>query len=97
MRFISVDLPEPDGPMMATYSLCLMRRVDAAQGMDLLFRAHVVGAPQIFNDDHVAVCRRRDYCFGLDFGSGGVQSHPNLILCLLRVRCPTANVPDANA
>ena len=26
MRFISVDLPEPEGPMMATYSLCLMRR-----------------------------------------------------------------------
>src|SRR5712672_515291 len=27
MRFISVDLPEPDGPMMATYSLCWMRRL----------------------------------------------------------------------
>ncbi len=42
--------------------------VDAAQGMDLLLRAHVVGAPEIFNDDHVAVCRRRDYCCGLDLG-----------------------------
>src|ERR1035437_2716220 len=27
IRFISVDLPDPDGPMMATYSLCLMRSV----------------------------------------------------------------------
>src|SRR5579862_262797 len=26
IRFISVDLPEPDGPMMATYSLWRMRR-----------------------------------------------------------------------
>ncbi len=26
MRFISVDLPEPEGPMMATYSLWRMRR-----------------------------------------------------------------------
>ncbi len=31
MRFISVDLPEPDGPMMATYSLSLDAQVDAAQ------------------------------------------------------------------
>src|SRR6266571_7558474 len=27
IRFISVDLPEPDGPMMATYSLRWMRRL----------------------------------------------------------------------
>ena len=27
MRFISVDLPEPEGPMMATYSLWRMRRL----------------------------------------------------------------------
>ena len=27
MRFISVDLPEPDGPMMATYSLWRTRRL----------------------------------------------------------------------
>src|SRR4051794_2473290 len=26
MMFISVDLPEPDGPMIATYSPCSMRR-----------------------------------------------------------------------
>src|SRR5436190_21216289 len=26
IRFIRVDLPDPDGPMMATYSLCSMRR-----------------------------------------------------------------------
>ena len=25
MRFISVDLPEPEGPMMATYSLWRMQ------------------------------------------------------------------------
>ena len=68
MRFISVDLPEPDGPMMATYSFCLMRRDDAAQGMHLLLRAHVVGAPEIVDDDHVAFVGRRDCFCGLDFG-----------------------------
>ncbi len=26
MMFISVDFPEPDGPMMATYSLCSTMR-----------------------------------------------------------------------
>ena len=32
---------------------------DAAQGLDLLLGAHVVGAPEILDDDHVAVGRRR--------------------------------------
>ena len=52
MRFIRVDLPEPEGPMMATYSFALNAEIDAAQGMYLLFRAHVVGLPQVFGRDH---------------------------------------------
>ena len=31
MMFMSVDLPEPDGPMMATYSLRADGEIDAAQ------------------------------------------------------------------
>ena len=34
---------------------------DAAQSMDLLLRAHIVGLPQIFNDDHVSI--RYDWRF----------------------------------
>ena len=39
---------------------------DAAQRLHLLLRAHVVGAPQILDDDHVAVGRSRccTYVFG---------------------------------
>ena len=47
IRFISVDLPDPDGPMMATYSLRCNAQVDAAQRMHLLLGTHVVGLPQV--------------------------------------------------
>ena len=46
MRFISVDLPEPDGPMMATYSPRSMLQRHAAQRVNFL-RAHHVGLPEI--------------------------------------------------
>jgi len=34
-------------------------KVDAAQRLDLLLGAHVVGTPKIFDDNHVAVWSRR--------------------------------------
>ena len=50
MRFMSVDFPDPDGPMMATYSL---RRIatstPAKRAHDLA--AHVVLARQAAGDD----------------------------------------------
>ena len=46
MRFISVDLPEPEGPMIATYSPCWIWMRDAAQRVDLL-GAHRVGLPEV--------------------------------------------------
>ena len=52
--------------------------VDAAQGMDLLLRSHVVGAPEIFDDDHVAVGSGRLLRFHL--GYDAVQCHLNLSL-----------------
>ena len=50
IRFISVDLPEPDGPMIATYSPFLIVEAHAAQGVDLL-RAHLIGAPEVLGED----------------------------------------------
>ena len=48
-------------------------QVDAAQGLHLLLGAHVVGAPQIFDDDDVAVRHRRGLrCV---IGDDAVQSH----------------------
>ena len=41
MMFISVDLPEPDGPMMATNSPRSTVRLDPLEGADLDL-AHVV-------------------------------------------------------
>ena len=38
IRFISVDLPEPEGPMMATYSLRSNLKIHAGKGMDLLLQ-----------------------------------------------------------
>ena len=62
MMFISVDLPEPDGPMMATYSLRRDREVDAAQRADD-FAAHVVFALDAArHDDPLRVGRRRRCC-----------------------------------
>ena len=49
---------------------------DAAQGLHLLLRAHVVGAPKILDDDHVAcgpVRLLRCRTSVID----AVQSHPN--------------------
>ena len=53
MRFISVDLPEPEGPMMATYSLWRMRMSTPRRAWTLLV-AHLVGLPEIVGDDDVA-------------------------------------------
>ena len=50
ITFISVDLPEPDGPMMATYSLRRDGDVHAAEGADDL-AAHVVVALDAARDD----------------------------------------------
>ena len=50
MTFISVDLPEPDGPMIATYSLRCDGEVDAAERADD-FAAHVVLALDAARDD----------------------------------------------
>ncbi len=78
MRFIRVDLPEPEGPMMATYSLRRMRMSTAAQRVDLLI-AHLVGLPEIVGDDDIPgmgtvgvgadaiLCRCNDF--------GGVDGH----------------------
>ena len=52
---------------------------DAAQRLHLLLGAHVVGAPEVLDDDDVAAGpgrRLRDV-----FGADAVQSHPNLFLC----------------
>jgi hypothetical protein len=43
--FINVDLPEPEGPMMATYSPFFDLKRDAAQGVNLFFTHHV-GLPK---------------------------------------------------
>ena len=94
MRFIRVDLPEPDGPMMATYSLLLDAQVDAAQGVDLLFGAHVVGAPEVLDDDHVAV--RSSGLLHFHLGDDAVQSHVNLILCCLVVPAPCEKILTFN-
>ena len=50
IRFISVDLPEPDGPMMATNSFFLMVRSTPAKRVHDL-AAHVVVPPEIAGDD----------------------------------------------
>ena len=46
IRFISVDLPEPDGPMIATYSPRSISSRHAAQGVHLL-GAHDIGLPEV--------------------------------------------------
>ena len=46
MMFISVDLPEPDGPMIATYSFSVDVERDAGQRAHLLL-AHVVGLDDV--------------------------------------------------
>ena len=46
MRFMSVDLPEPDGPHDGDVLARLDVEADAAQRVDLL-RAHHVGAPEV--------------------------------------------------
>ena len=54
MMFMSVDLPEPDGPMIATYSFGVDVEVHAVQGVDLL-GAHLVDAVQVADlDQHRA-------------------------------------------
>ena len=47
-----VDLPEPDGPMMATYSFRRMSSVTPLEREDPLL-AHLVLARQVVNADHV--------------------------------------------
>jgi hypothetical protein len=56
--------------------ILLDAEVDAAQGMDLLLRSHVVRAPQILHDDHVATGSGR--VLGFHLGYDAVQSHLNL-------------------
>ncbi len=52
---------------------------DPAQRLDLLFRTHVIGSPEVFNHDHVA---GRGAGLGrLNLGADNVQSHANHILC----------------
>ena len=51
MMFISVDLPEPDGPMMATHSPCVDREADAIEGAHFDI-AQAVDLGDIFNLDH---------------------------------------------
>ena len=45
-----MDLPDPEGPMMATYSPLLDGDVHALEGMNL-FRAHDVGLPEVVGLD----------------------------------------------
>ena len=49
--FISVDLPEPDEPMMATNSPALDRQADAAQRLDLDI-ADDEAAGDVLDPDH---------------------------------------------
>ena len=50
IRFISVDLPEPDGPMIATYSPRSMEIDTPLERVDL-FVAHDVGLPEVAGFD----------------------------------------------
>ena len=50
MMFISVDLPEPDAPMIATNSPSSMVRVDAAERVHLVV-AHDVGPGDVLQPD----------------------------------------------
>jgi hypothetical protein len=50
-----------------------------AQRIHLLLRAHVVGAPKIFDDNHIV---RGRSCLSYNvFGADAGCSHPNIILC----------------
>ena len=69
--FISVDLPEPDGPMIATYSPRCTVMIDAAQRVNHL-GAHLVVALQVVGLDRrvpwskrLSVFVRRDYGIAL--------------------------------
>ncbi len=53
---------------------------DAAQRVHLLLGAHVIGAPQVIDDNDVARGDRGPEC-GC-FGSDSVQSHFHSFLCL---------------
>ena len=52
MMFISVDLPEPDGPMIAVYSPRTDHQVDAAQRLDGL-AAHAIATGEALGADQV--------------------------------------------
>ena len=71
MMFISVDLPEPDGPMIATYSLRRDGEVDAAQRAHD-FAAHVVLALDAARHDDPLRIRRRARAARNDLPLGGV-------------------------
>src|SRR6185437_13299237 len=82
IKFMSVDFPDPLGPMMATYSLRAIRR-STPQGMDLLLQPHVIGLPQILRADH-AGSGRRGNCRGGKIQCIGCCHAVLLVLHLLR-------------
>ena len=49
--FIKVDLPEPDGPIIATYSFFLMNHINPFQGIEL-FHTHNIQLYKILGPDH---------------------------------------------
>ncbi len=73
---------------MATYSLLADAQRDAAQGLHLLLRAHIVSAPEILDDDYVVRGGGRGMRKILD--ADAVQRHPKLILipALIVIPCP---------
>ncbi len=53
MRFISVDLPDPEGAHDGDVLVVADAQIDAAECIDLLI-AHLVGLPEIVGDDDIS-------------------------------------------
>ena len=75
---ISVDLPDPDGPMIATYSPSSMVSGDPSQG------GHGEGAGPVHLGHVVELDDRRLAGRPVEFPVGGAVSHLSHPHCLLR-------------
>ena len=61
MRFMSVDFPDPEGPMMATNSLRTMVKETPAEGLDLL-GFELVGLREVLDRDDDVVRGGHGHC-----------------------------------
>ena len=73
MRFMSVDLPEPDGPTMATNSPVLHLEVDALERLDLDLAGVVDLADGLHADDRAA-SREASFIRSVSVAAGSIDA-----------------------